>query len=67
MVHNTKKNFFMKKQYAILTYVILVQGNYVIFATIAHNQVFRDIKEMCEDIVEDAKIDEDNNFIKNWF
>ena len=57
----------MKKQYAIMTYAILVQGHYIVMVTIAHNQVLRDIKEMCEDIVEDAKIDDENNFIRNWF
>ena len=57
----------MKKQYAIMTYAILVHGHYIVMVTIAHNQVLRDIKEMCEDIVEDAKIDDENNFIRNWF
>jgi hypothetical protein len=57
----------MKKEYAILTYAILVKGNYIVMVTIAHNQIGRDLREMCDDIVEDAKIDEENNFIRNWF
>lgn len=57
----------MKRVYQIQTYAIYATGDYCIMMTIAHNQTTRDIKEICENVIEDAIIDEDSNFIKDWF
>lgn len=53
--------------YQIETYVIYVKGDWVVMATIAHNRTNKEIGEICQDILDDAKIDEESCFITEKF
>ncbi|CDW87641.1 UNKNOWN [Stylonychia lemnae] len=64
---NPKKDFFAKKVYAIDTYAILSQGDYCVMATISHNRTEKDVKEICQNILDDARLDEGSSFIPKWF
>ncbi len=62
-----KEDLLIKKVYAIETYALYAKENYVIMATIAHNRTEKTVGEVLESLYEDAKIDEESNFILKWF
>lgn len=56
--------------HAIETYAILAQGDYCVMATIHHNDRInnvRDTREICQNLMDDAKLEENSSFIPNWF
>eukprot|EP00347_Sterkiella_histriomuscorum_P009279 403341817 len=69
-ITSKSKDFYCKKVHSIETYVILAQGDYCVMATMHHNDRInnvRDIREICQNILDDAKLEEDSSFIPNWF
>jgi len=54
------------RKFEIESYALLSNGDYVIMATIAHNRTNKDVREICVNILEDVRLDEDSCFIKNW-
>ena len=53
----------IKKVYAIDTYVLYAVNEWVVMAHVAHNRTNKDMGEICTNIIEDAKLEEDSCFI----
>lgn len=64
---SSKKDLMIKKVYAIETYALYSVGDYVIMSTVAHNRTNKDIREICHNIYEDVKLDEQSCFIHKWY
>lgn len=58
-----KKGLLIKKMFALDTYVLFAQGDYIIMATVNHNRTNKDMGEVCANLIEDAKIDEESCFL----
>lgn len=53
----------IKKVYAIETFVLYGVNDWVVMAMVAHNRTNKDMGEICMNILEDAKMEEDSCFI----
>lgn len=63
MTSPKKKDVFIKKVYAIETYALFASNDFVIMAVIAHNRTNKDIGEILNNILEDARLEEESCFI----
>ena len=55
----------IKKMYAIETYVLYAVGEWVVMAMVAHNRTNKDMGEVCMNILEDAKLEEESCFLQS--
>ena len=62
-----KKDLLIKKMYALETYIIYAHGDYILMVTINHNRTSKDIGEICNNLIEDAKIDGESCFIFKYY
>jgi hypothetical protein len=63
LASSNKKNVLIKKIFALETYVLHAVNNILVMATVNHNQTNRNIGEICDIIISNAKMDMDSCFI----
>eukprot|EP00347_Sterkiella_histriomuscorum_P024317 403331550 len=63
LVSTNKHDLFIKRVYALDTYVLYAQNHLVIMATILHKRTELDSEEICKNILQEVLIDEGSCFI----
>lgn len=63
LASKNKKELMIKKVFAIDTYVLYAVNEWVVMAQIAHNRTNKDIGEICTNLIEDAKMEEESAFL----